>query len=225
MPKNNLRVSRISKKAHAHLEKTSKQTGLSFTQIIDIILGFQDTSDKKAFKQSAIGEALETPWVKDAIKTSATVKIPRKYSRVPKPDAASMDSAILICWIYNPEPEVKSRLELLSAVRLKMTQGYYPVEAASPTFINDKHTSWSAVYPEFFKDHEKAHSPFGKYFDNRIRALINNGLIIGVAIGNTAMYRLIGELDPDHRDLVWAISKISPQPGLTIPTLLAPKLH
>jgi len=214
MAERKTKASRISNKAHAYLTEKSKETGITITKLIDIALWIEDEpqsnkaikviTDQEAFKQPAIGQALEAPWVKDAIAAYAR-------DRLPKPPKAVMDSAILINFLIDPEyPPVKYRKDLLASVRKQMTEDVNE---------GDKYPNWSAVYTEFFEGHEKSHSRFEKYFDNRIRALINVGILLSLPTAdNQAMYRLI-ELAADSEQLVIAINKIEPRTGLVLPSI------
>ena len=212
MTERKTKASRISNKAHAYLTQASKDTGISIVRLIDMALGLEDApksnkaysslSEQKAFKQSVIGQALETPWVKDAIAAHAR-------NRIPKPPKSVIDSAILIVFINDPiYPPVQYRKDLLDAVKKYMTE--VQVE-------DDINTSWSAVYPEFFDGYDNRHSRLERYFDNRIRALVNAGILLSSPTPeNRARYILIKDLTARDWQVVRGINLIKANSGFRI---------
>jgi len=214
MAERKTKASRISNKAYDYLARASKDTGISIVRLIDMALGLEDApksnkayssiSQQKAFKQSVIGQALETPWLKDAIAA-------HNRNRIPKPPRSVIDSAILIVFINDSVyPPVQYRKNLLDAVKKQMTEAIHE---------GNIDTSWSSVYPEFFDGYDKSHSRFEKYFDNRIKALITAGILLSSPNPeNRAMYRLL-DLSTRMEHIVIAITKIAPRTGLVLPSI------
>ena len=114
-----------------------------------------------------------------------------------------------------------TRKELLKAVRQKIKLGYYPTKANAPIQLSPHHRTWGEVYPDWFKNHQKSRSQFETYFDNRLIALVKQGILSRVQDGH---YKL-NALYPERRyQNEWAaikgITLLAPQEGLAIPKLV-----
>ena len=114
-----------------------------------------------------------------------------------------------------------TRKELLKAVRQKIKLGYYPKQADAPIQFGSHLRTWGEVYPDWFKNHQKARSQFETYFDNRLIALVKQGILSRVQDGH---YKL-NALYPERRyQNEWAaikgITLLAPQEGLAIPKLV-----
>ena len=218
---------RISEASRNRLEKSRRQTGKSFGRLIDEALGVDEftVSDEKINEWVKEGESTSPPKVKPA----------KTYSPLPKPCSAIIDAQILMCWehqknrIYRDRRHPTdvlgdislTRKELLKAVRQKIKLGYYPRKAHAPIQLSPHHRTWGEVYPDWFKNHQKARSQFETYFDNRLIALVKQGILSRVQDGH---YKL-NALYPERRyQNEWAaikgITLLAPQEGLNIPKLV-----
>ena len=114
-----------------------------------------------------------------------------------------------------------TRKELLKAVRQKIRRGYYPTKAHAPIQLDSKRRTWGEVYPKWFKNHQKNRSEFEIYFDNRLAALLRQGLLSRVEDG---LYKL-NALYPGRKyqkewAVITAVTLLPPQEGLDIPHLV-----
>ena len=214
---------RISEASRNRLEESRRQTGKSFGRLIDEALGVDEytVSDEKINEWVKEGESTSPPKVKPA----------KTYSPLPKPCSAIIDAQILMCWehqknrIYRNKRKPMdalggislTRKELLKAVRQKIKLGYYPRKAHAPIQLSPHHRTWGEVYPDWFKNHQKSRSQFQIYFDNRLTALVKQGLLTRVEDG---LYKL-NALYPEYRyQNEWAVIRgvtlLAPQEGLNI---------
>ena len=218
---------RISEASRNRLEESRKQTGKSFVRLVDEALGVDEytSSDEKVVGWVKEGEFISPPKVKSA----------KTYSPLPKPCPAVIDAQILMCWehqknrIYRNKRKptdvlggiTLTRKELLKAVRQKIRLGYYPIKADAPIQLDSKRRTWGEVYPEWFKNHQKSRSQFQIYFDNRLIALVKQGLLSRIQDG---LFKL-ATLYPLHRyENQWAVIKgvtlLPPQKDLDIPHIM-----
>ena len=162
-------------------------------------------------------------------------KTTEPYSPLPKPCPAVIDAQILMCWQHKTRRRFRrnkktfaaiesislTRKELLKAVRQKIKLGYYPTKAHAPVQLDANHRTWGEVYPKWFKNHQKNRSEFEIYFDNRLAALVKQGLLSRVEDG---LYKLItlyqGREYQKDWDVITAVTLLPPQEGLDIPHML-----
>lgn len=218
---------RISEASRTLLEDAREQTGKSYVRLLDEALGI----DAYTLADTQINE-----WVRDGEFTkSPETKPATSYSPLPKPTPAVIDAQILMCWehqkdrIYvnrhKPADALKdislTRKELLKAVRQKMKLGYYPTKAHAPLQLDSTQRTWGEVYPDWFKQHQKRRSQFQIYFDNRLTALVKQGLLQRVEDG---LYKLNALYPERMHQNTWAairgITLLPPQEGLEIPHML-----
>ena len=218
---------RISAASRKKLEESKRQTGKSFSRLIDETLGV----DEYTVSDEQINE-----WVQEGEFTSPPkVKPTKPYSPLPKPCPAVIDAQILMCWQHEARRRFRrnkktsaaiesislTRKELLKAVRQKIRLGYYPIKADAPIQLDSKRRTWGEVYPKWFKNHQKNRSEFEIYFDNRLAALIKQGLLSRVEDG---LYKL-NALYPGRKYLkewavIAAVTLLPPQEGLDIPHIV-----
>jgi hypothetical protein len=87
--------------------------------------------------------------------------------------------------------------------------------------LDSIHRTWGEVYPDWFKNHQNNRSEFEIYFDNRLAALLRQGLLSRVKGG---LYKLNGICLGRKYDNEWTIIKgitlLPPQEGLEIPHMM-----
>jgi len=236
MTRRKTRNTRASLDAIAAIERLKKSTGMTSAEILDDALknySEADTSslsEQKAFKQSVIGQALETPWVKDAIAAIPQINNDEKlrkqyraefrkdlqddprYIRLDntKPPNVIIDAAIVSLW--RDKPGDKSRKDVLEFV-IKQMQA--PTMDIRPNWLSP---TW-ATYPgtsKWFDSHTKYKGKFELTVNNRINALIRNQILEPVK-GSRGMYKLFRNLLQDEWDRIDGIQKLTPQRGIVIP--------
>ena len=226
MPRDKHIVTRISLEARNKLAELSKEKGINNVDIIDYILG---TSSKRSLQrlrnlldQGNLEEYKEyfdkyrehhIELIKDKGST-AKVSTARSSNNPPK---AVIDSAILCCWspeeialierdIPNPDAEDfqnRTRSDIHNYIRNKMEKG------------------WSNLYRSWFNNNAVYMSPFEKTVDNRILALIREGILKKGTTRGT--YQLARTLSKDDWDIITGVNKLPARKGLVIPTLLEHK--
>ena len=222
---------RISEASRKRLEESKRETGKSFSRLIDETLGV----DEYTLSDGQINE-----WVREGEFTSPPKVNPTKpYSPLPKPCHAVIDAQILMCWQHeagrrfrrnkNTSAAVESisltRTELLKAVRQKIRLGYYPTKAHAPIQLSPQHRTWGEVYPGWFKNHQKSRSQFQIYFDNRLTALVKQGLLTRVEDGLYKMNSLYPErIYQNEWAVIRGVTLLPPQEGLAIPQLVKASL-
>ena len=222
---------RISEASRNRLEESRKQTGKSFLRLVDESLGVDE--------YTSLDEKVDV-WVKEGEFTSAPkVKPAKAYSPLPKPSAAVIDAQILMCWKHQKDriyrnkhkpPNVLggitlTRKELLKAVRQKIRLGYYPTKAHAPIQLSPQLRTWGEVYPGWFKNHQKSRSQFQIYFDNRLTALVKQGLLTRVEDGLYKMNSLYPErIYQNEWAVIRGVTLLPPQEGLAIPQLVKASL-
>jgi len=146
--------------------------------------------------------------------STAKVSTARSSNNPPK---AVIDSAILCCWspeeialierdIPNPDAEDfqnRTRSDIHNYIRNKMEKG------------------WSNLYRSWFNNNAVYMSPFEKTVDNRILALIREGILKKGTTRGT--YQLARTLSKDEWNTVTGVNKLPARKGLVIPTLLEHK--
>ena len=213
MPENDYKT-RISKEAHESLTRASKLTGLSMSELVDRYVITEKANEfTKIFSPELLQERYQL--MMEAVEKDAS-----QSKRISKPDPSIIDAAILIMWVYYPKQWIKSRNEIIKAVRMKMQAGYYPdlETKAPPVRTLSLRTTWSRVYRAWFKNHEGTKSNFENYVDNRIKSLIESKILQNAGRGK---YQLIREFSIADKDILFGVNRISPQKGIKIPTLLA----
>jgi len=216
MPENDYKA-RISKEAHESLTRASKLTGLSMSQLVDkYVIAEKANEFTKILSPDLLQERYQ-------LMLEAIEKTESQSKRIPKPDPSIIDAAILIMWVYYPKRWVKSRSEIIEAVRMKMQYGYYPdpETKAPPVRTLSLQTTWSRVYRAWFKNHEQTKSNFENYVDNRIKSLIESKILDNADRGK---YQLIREFSSPDKDILFGVNQISPQKGIKIPTLLPERI-
>ena len=217
---------RISEASRKQLEQLKRQTGKSFSRLIDEALDVNEYT---------LADEQINHWVKEGVFTSPPKVKPNKtYSPLPKPCPAVIDSQILMCWQHEFSKRSRSkkthadianisltRKELIKAVRQKTRMGNYPQKADAPIQLDATHRSWGESYPEWFKNNQKSRSQFQIYFDNRLIALVKQGLLSRVQDG---LFK-VAALYPLHRyENQWAVIKgvtlLPPQKNLDIPHIM-----
>ena len=223
MPSYHIRISEASRK---QLEQLKRQTGKSFSRLIDEALDVNECT---------LADEQINNWVKEGEFTSPPkVKPAKTYSPLPKPCPAVIDAQILMCWRHEFTKRsrrkktaaeinniVFTRKELIRAVRQKINLGYYPQKTDAPIQLDAKHRTWGEVYPEWFKNNQKTRSKFQVYLDNRLIALVKQGLISRLEDG----FFKLSALYPLHRyENEWAVIRgvtlLPPQKGLDIPHIM-----
>lgn len=224
MPKRSNKIRKsvmISSGAHDALEKMSHEANISFTSLIDKLVGLDDGKEGQAvFNDTLIGDALQSSLVKDLIESNVAGRLPKRYAKASKPDPSIIDAAILACWVHYPKQWVKTRNQVLGAVSLKMEHGYYPDRDTMAPPSDSRYTSWSKVYPAWFKKHKHQSSQFEISFDSRLRMLVKHRILLSAGRGK---YQRVRELHTADKDIIYGVNRLSPQRGLKIPALLAPK--
>tara|TARA_B100001123_G_C15275843_1_gene1012149 strand:+ start:314 stop:1015 length:702 start_codon:yes stop_codon:yes gene_type:complete len=230
MPRDKHIVTRISLEARNKLAEFSKEKGINNVDIIDYILG---TSSKRSLQrlrnlldQGKLEEYKEyfdkyrehhIKLIKDKGSTAKDTTV-RSLNKPPK---AVIDSAILCCWspeemalierdIPNPDAEDfrnRTRSDIHNYIRNKMVRR-----------DDEKQECWSNLYRSWFNNNAVYMSPFEKTVDNRILALIREGILKkGTTRGS---YQLARTLSKDDWDIIMGVNKLPAQKGLVIPTLL-----
>ena len=185
----------ISKETWDKIDQLSSSSGMTYKDIIDDAFGV-NLKDQKAFKKSAIGQALSTPWVKDAISASQQGKL---KSNTSKPDSIHIDVSILTMWRSAPTPRTKNRGTIKLRVMAKLSANY-------PNTDN-----WDDLYPRFTKDMAEYLSPFERDFAGRLRALVKSGFLINKDKGTYA----IGKIKSSEWALIESIESIKPTRGIS----------
>ena len=208
MPRDKHIVTRISLEARNKLAELSKEKGINNVDIIDYILG---TSSKRSLQrlrnlldQGKLEEYKEyfdkyrehhIQLIKDKGSTAKDTTA-RSSNNPPK---AIIDSAILMTYKNTPT-KVKTRKDILDAVRTKMEKG------------------WSNLYRSWFNNNAVYMSPFEKTVDNRIIALIREGILKKGTTRGT--YQLARTLSKDDWDIITGVDKLPPQKDLVIKSIL-----
>ena len=198
MPKDKFIITRISLEARDKLAKLSKEKGITNAEIIDRMLG--TSPEQLEFQKSILGTTLRKSqwWIKD-VSEYLKAKQLREDNKPPK---AILESAILMTWKNTPT-KVKNREDIREAVRTKMKKG------------------WGKIYPEWFKNHTDYMSTFEVAVDNRVKVMINRGLLKRVELKGS--YELARALSKDEWDIITGVNKLPARKGLVIPTLLEHK--
>ena len=224
---------RISEASRKKLEDSKRQTGKSFVNLIDDVLGV----DEYTLLDEGVHE-----WVtQHNAPFPPSVSPTRSYSPLPKPSPAVIDAQLLMCWqhelhrrsknkktITNIKDIVLSRKELLRAVRQKMRLGYYPTKAQAPVQTDSDYTTWATLYPQWFRNHQKSKSSFQVSCDNRLASLVKQGFLTRIEDG---LYQLSSLYPLYQYQNAWiaitGVTLLPPQQGLEIPRLatITPIVH
>jgi hypothetical protein len=205
---------RISKEVHESLTRASKLTGLTMSQLVDKYVIAEKANDfTKILSHDLLQERYQ-------LMLEAIEKTESQSKRTSQPDPSVIDAAILIIWVYYPKQWIKTRKEIIEAVRMKMQYGYYPDKETmapplTPTSIKN---TWGRVYRSWFKNNKQTKSKFENYVDNRVKSLIEAKILTNAGRGK---YQLIRDFDTADKDIIFGVNRISPQKGIKIPTLLA----
>lgn len=205
MPIDKYIVTRISLDARDKLAKLSKEKGISNAEIIDRMLG--TSPEQLEFQEQQLGTTSRKSqwWVKDV---SEYLK-EKQLREDNKPPKAILESAILMTWKNTPT-KVKNRKDIHNYIRDKMVR-------------KDKVTeqSWSDYYPEWFKNHTDYMSTFEVAVDNRVKVMINRGLLKRVELKGS--YELVRALSKDEWNIVTGVDNLPLQKGLVIKSFLPAK--
>ena len=107
---------RISKEVHESLTRASKLTGLTMSQLVDKYVIAEKANDfTKILSHDLLQERYQ-------LMLEAIEKTESQSKRTSQPDPSVIDAAILIIWVYYPKQWIKTRKEIIEAVRMKMLQ-------------------------------------------------------------------------------------------------------
>ena len=217
---------RISEASRKRLEDSKRETGKSFVNLVDDVLGV----DEYTLRDEELNE-----WVQqDDSPSPPPVSPTRAYAPLPKPSPAVIDAQLLMCWQHELNRRSKkknatkiqdillSRKELLRAVRQKIRLGYYPTKPHAPVQPDSDHITWATLYPQWFKNNHKSRSAFQVFCDNRLASLVKQGFLRRVEDG---LYRLSSLYPLYQYKNEWAaitgVTLLPPQQGLEIPRLVS----
>ena len=166
MAKNKYEAVRISPEAKAKLKQLCEDNDISMVAGIDRLLQIEGAFTNKEIYQDQVDKVRKKEYYLNAIdKVEQSVKkiisdnIPTKPTKPPSP---IIDASIL--YSFKQLGKTLTRTEIKESVITMMKESKYP-------------TTWSEIYPKWWKNYKRNKSKFELDFDNRLRRLVKDKLI------------------------------------------------